>query len=377
MQFGFTETQRLLKRTARNLAERELATDAFTWEGAYPWENAAKLADAGLLGIALSEEHGGGGLTPLEVLLVQEEIGRVCPDSAHVVSKSSMGAPRAVDVLGSDYLRETYLPPVCAGESVMSIAISEAEAGSAAGEMTTAATDDGDEVVLNGRKLWVTQADVADAFLVYVRFPEGIGAVVVDRDAPGFEEGERYTNMGGETQSELVFDDCRLPDEQVLVRGEDAFVTLLKTFNVERCHNAMICVSMARNAFERTIEYATDREQFGRPIAEFQAIQHKLADMAIQIETARLAVLYAAATADTDDGLATRAQTSIAKVYANEVGERVLTEALQVHGANGYAKGHPVEYMYRKIRGWKIAGGTVEIHRNGIAGLLLEEGYDP
>lgn len=376
MDFGLTETERLLQRSARRLAERELADDAFTWEGEYPWPSAEKLAEAGLLGIAISEEYGGGGLEPIHVLLVQEAVGRVCPDSAHVVSKSSMGAPRAIDTLGSDFLREQCLPPVCAGESVLSIAISEAEAGSAAGEMTTSAEDADDGVVVNGRKLWVTQADVADAFLVYVRFPEGVGAVVVDRDTPGFSEGERYVNMAGEAQSELVFDDCHLSDEQVLVRGEDAFVTLLKTFNVERCHNAMICVSMARNAFERTLEYTRSRRQFGHPIAEFQAVRHKLADMAIQLETARLAVFYAAATAASEEGLPTRAQTSIAKVYANEVGERVLTEALQLHGANGYMRGHPIEYMYRKVRGWKIAGGTVEVHRNGIADVLLSKGYD-
>jgi alkylation response protein AidB-like acyl-CoA dehydrogenase len=378
MDFRLDETQRLLRRTARDLARGELTGDAFTWEGEFPWENARKLADAGLLGIALSEVHGGGGLTPLEVLIVSEEVGRVCPDSAHIVSKSSMGAPRAVDVLGTDFLREKYLPAVCAGESVMSIAISESEAGSAAAEMTTRAEDRGGDVVVDGSKLWVTQGDVADAFLVYVRFPEGIGAVVVDRDTPGLSEGERYSNMGGESQSELLFDGCRIPEEQVLVRGDDAFKTLLKTFNVERCHNAMICVTMARNALERTIDYVQEREQFGQPIGDFQAVRHKLADMAIDVETARLAVLYAAATADQggEDSLAVRTQTSIAKVYANEVGERVLSEALQLHGANGYMRGHPVEYMYRRVRGWKIAGGTVEIHRNGIAHMLLKEGYD-
>ena len=375
MDFSLTETQRLLTRTARDLAESELAADAFTWEGEFPWPSVEKLAEADLLGIAIAEEYGGGGMTPLEVLLVQEQVGRVCPDSAHVVSRSSMGAPRAVDELGSEYLRERYLPAVCAGESVMSIAISEAEAGSDATAMTTAAEDDGDDLVINGRKLWVTKSDVADSFLVYVRFPEGIGAVVVEDGDPGFERGQENTNMAGETQGELVFDDCRVPAERTLVRGEDAFVTLIKTFNVERCHNAMMCVTVARNAFEKALDYAQEREQFGRPIGEFQALQHKLADMAIRLETARLAVLHAAATADSETAVPTRMQTSIAKTYANEVGESVLTDAIQLFGANGYMRGHPVEYMYRLVRGWKIAGGTVEVHRNGIARTLFKEGY--
>lgn len=375
MDFNLTEIQRLLTRTAQDLAESELAADAFTWEGEFPWSSVEKLADADLLGIAIAEEYGGGGMTPLEVLLVQEQVGRVCPDSAHAVSRSSMGAPRAVDELGSDELRERYLPPVCAGESVMSIAISEAQAGSDATAMTTTAEEDGDDLVVNGRKLWVTKSDIADNFLVYVRFPEGIGAVVVEDGDPGFECGQENTNMAGETQGELVFDDCRIPAERTLVRGEDAFITLIKTFNVERCHNAMMCVTVARNAFEKALDYAQEREQFDQPIGEFQALQHKLAEMAIRLETARLGVLYAAATANTETGLPTRMQTSIAKTYANEVGESILTDAVQIFGANGYMRGHPVEYMYRLVRGWKIAGGTVEVHRNGIARTLFEDGY--
>jgi len=375
MDFSLDEMQRLLTRTARELAESELAADAFTWEDEFPWPNVEKLADAGLLGIAIDEAYGGGGLSPLEVLLVQEEIGRVCPDSAHVVSRSSMGAPRAVDELGSEDLKERYLPAVCAGERVMSIAISEAEAGSDATNMTTTAEEDGDDLVLNGSKLWVTKSDVADVFLVYVRFPEGIGAVMVEDDDPGFERGEEYVNMHGGVQGELVFDDCRIPQSRTLVRGEDALVTLLKTFNVERCHNAMMCVTVARNAFEKALAYAQEREQFDQPIGDFQAIEHKIADMAMRIETARLAVLYAAATVDQDVGLPSRAQTSIAKVYANEVGESVLSDAVQIFGANGYMRGHPVEYMYRMVRGWKIAGGTVEVHRNGIARTLYDKGY--
>lgn len=375
MDFSLDETQGLLVRTATELAEAEFAEKAFTWDGNYPWENLASLAESGLLGIALDAAYGGGGLTPIEVLLVQEAIGRVCPDTAHIVSRSSMGAPRAIDELGTETLKERYLPPICSGDSIMSIAISEAHAGSDATAMSTAATVEDDEVVIDGRKHWVTKPDVADVFLVYARFPDGIGAVVVEATDPGFELERTDTNMAGHQQGTLRFDACRIPADRILIRGEDALVTLLKTFNVERCHNAMMCVSVARNAFEKALEYAYEREQFGQPIGEFQSIEHKLADMAIGIETARLAVLYAAETVNEGSGWNDRAQTSIAKVYANEVGERVLTEAMQIFGANGYMRGHPVEYMYRLIRGWKIAGGTVEIQRNGIASVLAKHGY--
>ena len=375
MDFSLDETQRLLVRTATELAETEFADRAFTWEGEFPWKNLESLAENGLLGIALDDAYGGGGLTPVEVLLVQEAIGRVCPDTAHIVSRSSMGAPRAIDELGTPALKERFLPPICDGESVMSIAISEAHAGSDASAMSTRATVEGDEVVINGRKHWVTKPDVANAYLVYARFTDGIGAVVVEETDSGFEVERTDINMAGHHQGTLRFDDCRVPIDRILIHGEDAFVTLLKTFNIERCHNAMMCVSVARNAFEQALDYANDREQFGQPIGEFQAIEHKLADMAIAIETARLAVLYAAQTVNDGSGWNDRAQTSIAKVYANEVGEQVLTEAMQIFGANGYMHGHPVEYMYRLVRGWKIAGGTVEVQRNGIASVLKKHGY--
>ncbi|MFB6211442.1 MAG: acyl-CoA dehydrogenase family protein [Halobacteriales archaeon] len=379
MDFQLSEEQRLLKQTARRIAEEELADRAFTFDGAYPMENAPILAEAGLLGISIPEPYGGGGMTPIEVLMVQEEIGRICPDTAHLISHTSMGAPRAIAHLGTDYLKEKYLPGICAGEYVMAIAISEAEAGSAAGEMQTTAEDDGDGVVLNGSKLWISHPLAAEAFLVYAKFEEGIGGVIVDKDADGIEIAETYTNMYGGHHAELVFDDCRVDNEQVLIRGEDAFKTLLQTFNVERCHNAMMSVSMARNAFEKSLEYAQDREQFGQPIGEFQAVSHKLADMAINLEAARLLVFQAANATMTedDDGLPTRLLTSVAKVFANEMAEEIASDAVQIHGANGYMQGHPVEYLYRKVRGREIAGGTVEIHRNGIVDALYKHGYDP
>lgn len=379
MEFQLDQQQRLLKQTARRIAEEELADDAFTYEGEYPMEKTPVLSEAGLLGISLSEEYGGGGMTPLEVLIVQEEIGRICPDTAHLISHTSMGAPRAIDHLGSDTLKEKYLPGICNGDFVMAIAISEAEAGSAANEMQTTAEIDGNEVVINGSKLWISHPEAAEAFLVYAQFEEGIGGVIVDKDTPGFEIAELYTNMYGGHNAELVFDDCRVDESQILVRGEDAFKTLLQTFNVERCHNAMMSVSLARNVFEKSLEYAQQREQSGEPIGNFQAISHKLADMTIKLEAARLLVFQAATSAieDNDQGLPSRLQTSVAKVFANEMAEEVASDAVQIHGANGYMKGHPAEYIYRKVRGRKIAGGTVEIHRNGIVDALYKHGYDP
>jgi alkylation response protein AidB-like acyl-CoA dehydrogenase len=379
MDFQLTEEQNLIRKAARTVAENELADDAFSYEGGYPIDKAPVLADADLLGISIPEEYGGGGMTPIEVLIVQEEIGRICPDTAHLISHTSMGAPRAIDLLGSKYLKEKYLPSICAGDYVMAIAISESEAGSAANEMTATATVEGDEVTLNGNKLWVSHPTEAGAYLVYARFEEGIGAVIVDADAQGFEVGELYTNMYGGENGELVFRDCTVSTEQILIRGEDAFKSLLQAFNVERCHNAMMSISVVRNVFEKALEYAQEREQFGKPIGDNQAVSHKLANAAIKLEAARLLVFKAAQSSITNSaaGLPSRLQTSMAKVFANEIAEEIASDVVQIHGANGYMKGHPAEYVYRKVRGRKIAGGTVEIHRNGIADVLYKYGYEP
>jgi alkylation response protein AidB-like acyl-CoA dehydrogenase len=375
MDFRLTDEQQMIKDLAAEIAEEEFADDAFTWETEFPEKNKETLAEQGLLGIALPEEYGGGGYTVVEVLLAQEAVGRVCPDTAHILSRSSMGAPRAIATLGSDYLKEKYLRDVCAGDMIMSVAISEPEAGSDAGAMTTAADVEDGTVTIDGQKLWVSKAEVCGAFLVYAKFPDGnVGAVVVDKDAEGLELGEGYTNMAGHEQHELILDGCEVPEEQILVRGKDSFKELLVEFNVERCHNAMMCVACGLNAFDKALEHAKNREQFDQPIADFQGIEWKFADMAMKLDAARLLIYRAAANAV--DASPTRLETSIAKVMANEFGDEVVDEALQIHGAMGYMQDSPVEYLYRWVRGWRIAGGTTEIQRNNIAHVLKKYGFE-
>lgn len=375
MDFQLTEEQQLVYQTASDIATEEFEETAFTWESEFPARNQQILADQGLLGIGLPMEYGGGGYSPVEVLVAQEAVGRICPDTAHVLSRSSMGPPRVIAELGSEYLKEKYLPDVCAGETILSVAISEPEAGSDAGNMQTSIEYDGDELVLNGSKMWVTKAEQCSAFLVYARFPDdNIGAIVVDKDTPGLSLDDGTTNMAGHVQNELYFDDCRVPEEQILVHEKEAFKELMIEFNVERCHNAMMCIACGLNAFDKALTYAQEREQFGQPIGDFQGIEWKLADMAIELEAARLLIYRAAANAQDSDP--SRLETSIAKVKANEAGQMVVDEALQVHGAMGYMQESPLEYMYRWVRGWKIAGGTVEVQRNGIASHLKKYGLE-
>jgi alkylation response protein AidB-like acyl-CoA dehydrogenase len=374
VRFTLTEEQRALKSSAADLAAAEFADRAFTWAGDLPAENRDRLAEEGLLGLALPEAYGGGGGTVVDVLLAQEAVGRVCPDTAHVLSRSSMGPPRVIAELGSEALKERYLPPVCAGETTMSVAISEPEAGSDAGAMTTTASVDGDTVRIDGAKTWVGKAEEAGAFLVWARFDDDIGAIVVDADAPGFSLGDAHTNMAGHAQHDLHFDGCELPRERVLAHGDESFRALLTEFNVERCHNAMMCVACGLRAFDEAMAYATDREQFGERIADFQGIEWKLADIATRLEAARLMVYRAADGAVRSEP--SRLETSMAKVLANEAGQAAVDEALQICGARGYQQGHPVEYLYRWVRGWKIAGGTVEVQRNGIARELKRHGLE-
>ncbi|MFB6309961.1 MAG: acyl-CoA dehydrogenase family protein [Salinirussus sp.] len=374
MDFQLTDEQRQLKRTVARIAEAEFADSAFSWQGEFPEANVDVLRENDLLGIGLPQEYGGGGYTPVEALLAAEAAVRVCPDTGHVLSRSSLGPPRVIAALGNDHLKETYLPGVCAGEEIFSIAISEPQAGTDASAMETSAEREGDEIVIDGGKTWITKGHVATAFLVYARLEGEIGAFVVEADADGLEIGEGYENMYGGTQVDLFFDDCRIPAENTLAHGREALRELLKEFNVERCHNAMMCVGCGLNAFDKALEHATAREQFDQPIADFQGIEWKFADMATDLDAARLLIYRAAANAA--DGSPSRLETSMAKLKANEVGNRVVDEALQIHGATGYMREHPLEYLYRLVRGWKIAGGTVESMRNGIAAELKKDGLD-
>ena len=371
MNFELSQEQELIRKTAAEIAEAEFADDAFTWDGEFPEANVEVLAENGLLGIALPEEYGGAGYSPLEVVLAQEAVGRVCPDTAHVLSRSSMGPPRVIAEMGSEYLKDRYLERIVDGDCIMSVAISEPQAGSDAGAMTTSAERRDGEVVIDGQKSWITKGDHAEAFLVYAKFDDRIGAIVVDADAEGLTVSNGYENMAGHLQNDLYFDECVVPEEQILALGEETFKELLKEFNVERCHNAMMCVACGLNAFDKALAHAQEREQFDKPLAEMQGIEWKLARMAMQLDSARL-MIYRAASKDSP----TRLETSMAKVLANEAGQDVVDEALQIHGAMGYMKESPIEYLYRLVRGWKIAGGTVEVQQNMIARDLKKYGLN-
>ncbi len=365
MEFRHSQDQALLKTTARKLAQEQFRASAFKWKGEYPEANEKILREQGFFGVSLPQEYGGGGLTLLEDMLILEEIGRVCPDTAFTLTLA--GPPRIVAQIGSDSLKRRYLPAVCQRGEKIGSAISEAEAGSAVTELRTKARVEGDKVILDGGKIFISHADVCSAFLTFVRFEEGIGAVIVDRDAPGFELGKPDVNMAGHRQFTLFFDGCEIPAGNILAHGQDAFKRLIEAFNAERCLSAAWAVSIALCAFDLALDYSQQRKQFAHRIGEFQGIRWMLADMAMKIEASRL-LAYQAATDPT------RLKSSMAKATASEMVEKVTSDALQIFGGYGYMREHPLEYLYRLARGRRIAGGTVEVQKNMIADDLLRKG---
>jgi alkylation response protein AidB-like acyl-CoA dehydrogenase len=369
---ALNEERRMLVESVRDIAESEFAERAGTWQGAKPWENLELLAERGFLGISLPEAHGGGGMSEFDAILLQETVGRVCPDTAYALP--DMGASRAIAMFGSEAVKERYLPPVCAGEDHVAIAISEPEAGSDVPSMETRVEEVDGELVLNGEKIWVSGVDEASAAVVWAKFPEGLGTLVLDLDAAGVEIGQHFTNMFGHTQTQFFMNDVDGPEESGLTRGPDAVKEQLKALNWERLGNAALSNATAMCVFDMALDYAGQREQFGQPIGDFQGIEWKLADMAKQIQTSRNQTYAAAGAAEQAGGVPDRLSTHIANLWSGEILEEVASEALQIHGANGYQRGHPIEYFYRFARSRRIAAGTDEIQKNTIARVLKADG---
>ena len=374
-----SEKQEELRRQARELAEHELAPYAARWDESeeFPERSYQLLRAHGLTGLTVPPEYGGGGLGVFEACVVLEEIARGCMASAMTLQMNLNGPPRFLARYGTDEQRRAFLPGVVDGSRYFAIAMTEPQAGSDGLALRATLTPDGDRFRLDGVKCHITGGDRADSVLVFCRAPgtsgaRGIGAVVVERDMPGFAPPEVEPKMGGRGVSEAVlrFDGVAVPRSHVILEPDpsstDGGRILLVQFNPERCGNAAMCVGVAQAALDATVGYVSRREQFGRRVVEFQGIQWKIADMALDIEAARL-LLRQAASSDVDGFPQTRA-TVMAKLYANEMAVRVCNEAIQLHGHKGYLRRFPVERFFRDVRGMGIGGGTTEILRNILAG---------
>ena len=371
----------------RKTAERAFGPKAAYWdeEEIYPQENRDLLAQLGYLGLVVPEEYGGSGAPIIQGTILLEEIARVCFNTALIAQIGINGPARAIAVLGNEEQKRRWLPGCVSGEYLFGIGISEPGAGSAMTDMITSATDDGDHIILNGQKCFCTSGHKATHIFVFARWgktegPRGIGALVVEKGTPGFEIGHPGPKMGGRgvAEVELYFDHCRVPKKNLIMAGDPdstrSFKRLMSSFGPERVGNAAMCLGVAQSAYELARSYSLERKQFGRPICEFQGIQWKIADMATQIHASRL-MIYRAAT-NLVDGFPDPLEAAYAKLYANEMVQRVTNEALQIHGHYGFTREFPLERMVRDSRGFALGGGTTEILRNTIASMVYGRAFD-
>jgi len=375
--FQLSREQQELVAVTRAFAGAKFGPRAFTWEarGEFPREYLPLLAGQGLAGITIPEADGGQGGTLLDAVLVIETVAQVCPTAGDCVQALNFGAIQQIARHGSAELKARFLGPALRGERVVSIGMSEPEAGSAVTDLRTRARVEGDEVVLRGQKIFTTNGEHADYFVVWVKFGESsrtAGAVVVERDASGFTIDGSHAFMSGEHYGMLFFDDCRVPLANVLV-PEDGFRRMFSVFNVERLGNASRALALGQAAFDRAVAYAKDRRQFGRRLAEFQGLQWRFAEMKLKLEGARLLLYRAAANADA--GVPSELETALAKLACNRAGFEVADAALQIFGGYGYSDESPLSYLFRRTRGWMIAGGSIEQLLNRIAGEVFDERF--
>ncbi len=378
MNFQFSESQQTLVAQVRAFSEAEIAPYAAKWDADehIPREQIQKYADAGYFGMTLPEEFGGRGMSTLDVILVIEEVARHCGISGRLIVDHNFGAVGTILNFGAEAQRRRILPLVCRGEKLMSIGMTEPEAGSALTDLVTSATKDGKTYIVEGEKRWITGAGEREFTLVYARFnevpgPEGIGAILLEEGMPGYTYGPRIRSLGvrGVREGVLLFDQVRVPEENLVVAPGSAFANLMSAYNGQRVGASAVALGITQGAFDYVLEYVDTRRQFGKRLTDFQATQFKLANMAIEIDAARFLIYRAADTARAT--ITSRYESSVAKVFVSEMAIRVTSEAIQLLGAEGYGRHHPVERMFRDARAFTLAGGSAEIQRLGIATKIL------
>jgi len=383
MDFRLTDEQRELQQAARAFSRAELRPIAEVLErdNVPPSRDLVKrYAEMGFLGVNVPEALGGLGLGNVEALIVLEEFAKISSAVAFPIFESMVGPVRAIEHFGSDSLKQRIVPKVCSGEMIVAVAMSEPEAGSALTDLRTRAVVDGERVTLNGTKRWCSGGGHADAYVVYCRLNDdpgasAIGAVLVEKGASGLSFGPNESLMGfrGIPSADLNFDDCVVPLDNVIVPA-GGFKKLMEAFDLERCGNATMALGQASGALEDVIAYVQERKQFGKPLAEFQAVQMKLADMQMKVEAARLLIWRAAANAES--GLPSVLDSSVGKCFANSIAREVTGDALQLMGAYGYSREFPMERRLRDSWGWGIAGGAIDIQKVNIAGAMLGRRFD-
>jgi alkylation response protein AidB-like acyl-CoA dehydrogenase len=377
--FSFTDEQNQLRRSIREFAEGEIAPHVMEWDEAskFPMEIMPKLGEMGLLGVIFPEQYGGAGLGYIEYVIAIEELSRIDGSIGIIVAAHNSLCSNHIFKFGTEEQKKKYLTPLAQGKKIGAWSLTEPEAGSDAGGTRTTAKRDGSSWVINGSKTFCTNGHYADYAVVMAltdksKNSHGISAFIVEKGTPGFKPGKKENKLGlrASDTSELIFTDCKVPAENLLGAEGDGFIGSLKILDGGRISIAALGLGMAQGALDAAIKYSKQRKQFGQTISEFQAIQFKLADMATQVEAARLLVYQAAWLADRKDVRFTR-ESSMAKLFASEVAVRVANECVQIHGGYGFIKDYPAEKFYRDVKLCTIGEGTSEIQKLVIARQLL------
>jgi alkylation response protein AidB-like acyl-CoA dehydrogenase len=373
-----TEEQDLLRRTVREFAEAEIGPHVMEWDEAqaFSMELLPKLAALGLTGIQFAEEYGGAGMSAVDYCICIEELARVCPGVALSVAAHNGLCTAHIAMFGSDAQKTRFLPRLVQGEVLGAWGLTEAGAGSDAAGMRTTAVRDGDGWVLNGAKNFITHGRIGGVMVVIAitdrtRGHRGISAFIVEHGTPGMSAGKKENKLGmrASDTSEVVFDNCRIPADQLLGEEGQGFINTLQVLDAGRIGIAALSVGLAQGAYEAALNYAKERRQFGQPIAAFQAIQWKLADNATRIEAARLLTYRAAFLKDR--GIRMTRESSAAKLYASEIAVKAADDCVQIHGGYGFVKDYPAEKYFRDVKLLTIGEGTSEIQRLVIARQLL------
>ncbi|MCL4515481.1 MAG: acyl-CoA dehydrogenase family protein [Firmicutes bacterium] len=380
MEYFLTEEQKMIKDLARRVADERIAPAAAELDEKeeFPWELMKVCAESDLFGVYMPEEYGGLGGGVLEQALVVEELSRACAGVAVSYAASGLGA-FPILLFGTDAQKKKYLPDIASGKKLAAFGLTEANAGSDAGGIETTAVLDGDSYVLNGTKQWITNGGEAEVYTVIAmtdkkKGSRGATAFIVEKGTPGFTFGKKEKKLGirASATRELVFHNCRVPKENVLAREGMGFIVAMKTLDRTRPGIGAQAVGIAQGALDAAAKYARQRHQFGQPISSFQAIQHMLADMAIQVEAAR-AFVYAVAKSIDSGVKEFSKESAMVKVFASDVAVKVTLDAIQVFGGYGYMRDYPVEKMLRDAKITQIYEGTNQIQRNVIALELIKE----
>jgi alkylation response protein AidB-like acyl-CoA dehydrogenase len=375
MDFKISDEQRAFVKTVRKVCQKEFAPRALQYlDGTWPVENMRRLAELGVLGMAVPQAYGGSGLAILDTVLVLEEIGKVC----YVTAMAALGEvgvqTRIIATYAPESIKQKILPRVASGDAILAICMTEPDAGTDVPNYRTNCEIRGHRVVLKGVKTLISRADIAEMFVVFTRVSgvpgaRGIGCVLVPGGVKGLTAKASYHTMGGEYLAEVIFDDVELPFENLVIR-DNGMKRLLSAFNTQRCLNPAICLGLAEGALEQAVRYMRERSAFGQKIGDFQGMRWKVADMYIEIEAAR-GLLYRAAVSG--DPFPDPTLAAMAKIYTNEMSIRVTSEAIQVHGGYGFTDEFAVSRFFRSTRYGSLGGGTTETLRNLVGKKLVED----